>query len=71
MENISSEFVYFSYKNVLECLGLLISSTMIISVNERVVLSSPLQFSSYSIEFLIKFISADRFFNILLITLGF
>ena len=42
MENISFEFVYFSYKNILENLGLIISSTMIISVNERVVLSSSL-----------------------------
>ena len=42
MENILSEFVYFSYKNVLESLGLIISSTMIVSVNARTFPSSSL-----------------------------
>ena len=40
MGDISYESVYFAYKNILESLGLIISSTMIISVNKRVVLSS-------------------------------
>ena len=40
MENISFEFVYFSYKNILKSLEVIISFTMIIFVNERLIGSS-------------------------------